>query len=412
MAEEPKIVMLNGGRDVSVALVAGADAFLLQLLGGTRSKTGAATLKVVKNAAGVPFVAVIIANKHVGFLSHADAGGLLPVLAEYESQGTVAAAKAVLAAAPDGTGTPALRLSLAPPDRLLTAPMPAATPTIATPPETKSLPGLPCPSCGTLLPADARFCLACGTPATVTAAPQQSAAAPVQPGPLPRLPATPASLTTSPMSSPLGQAPRPTHSAKTLPNNRGWRARQSSRNKLLLVAGAVVVLLIVIIASVMSGGGGGSGKDLAGVARGDDLSASATLGLAGPVATVINSSPMTLSETSVAPMGAVTEPTQTERSSSAEAKASLTTAGGTSATTAAQATTTTTVEATTSTTMATTTTVAPAVGDEDITVYRTDTGKKYHRAECPHLAKSKHAITLAEAKALGLGPCGTCHPPE
>ena len=110
MAEQPRVIMLNGGRDVSVRLIAGADAFLSQLLAGAPNKTGAATLRVVKNASGVPFVAVIIANKHVGFLEHADAEGLLPVLADCEQQGAVAAAKGVLAVAPDGTAAPTLRL--------------------------------------------------------------------------------------------------------------------------------------------------------------------------------------------------------------------------------------------------------------------------------------------------------------
>ncbi|NLE11223.1 MAG: hypothetical protein GX630_06920 [Actinobacteria bacterium] len=356
MAEKPKAVMLNGGKDVSVTLVADADAFLSQLLAGASTKTGAAALRVVKNASGVPFVAVIIARKHVGFLSHADAECLLPVLADCEERGSVAAAKAVLAVTTDGTATPVLKLDLASPNRPLAAP----------------------------------------TSAPVTAAPQQSAAAPVRP--VPRPSAAPATLTTSPVSASLGQAPRPAQFAKTLPKKQGRWARQSSRNKLLLVAGAVVVLLVVIVASAMSGGA----RDLAG----------ATRGLAGPAATVISSSSTTVSETSVAPMEAVAESTQTEQSSSTEATASVTTTGRTSTTTAGQATTTTTVKPTTSTTMATTTTVAATVVDEDIIVYRTDTGKKYHRAGCQHLAKSKHAITLAEAKALGLGPCGTCHPPE
>lgn len=41
-------------------------------------------------------------------------------------------------------------------------------------------------------------------------------------------------------------------------------------------------------------------------------------------------------------------------------------------------------------------------------VYITNTGKKYHAANCSSLRKSKHAITLANAKASGYTPCSKC----
>lgn len=41
-------------------------------------------------------------------------------------------------------------------------------------------------------------------------------------------------------------------------------------------------------------------------------------------------------------------------------------------------------------------------------VYITNTGKKYHAANCISLRKSKHAITLANAKASGYTPCSKC----
>ena len=50
--------------------------------------------------------------------------------------------------------------------------------------------------------------------------------------------------------------------------------------------------------------------------------------------------------------------------------------------------------------------------DDSITVYITDTGHKYHTYGCQHLRDSKHEVSLAEAKSMGLGPCGTCHPPQ
>jgi hypothetical protein len=44
-------------------------------------------------------------------------------------------------------------------------------------------------------------------------------------------------------------------------------------------------------------------------------------------------------------------------------------------------------------------------------VYITDTGSKYHTGDCRYLRKSKHPISLSDAKAQGYGPCKVCHPP-
>ncbi|MBI5778910.1 MAG: phospholipase D family protein [Planctomycetes bacterium] len=49
---------------------------------------------------------------------------------------------------------------------------------------------------------------------------------------------------------------------------------------------------------------------------------------------------------------------------------------------------------------------------EEVTVYITRTGSKYHRSECQHLAKSKIPIKLKDAKAKGYEPCKVCKPPE
>ncbi|BDF57836.1 hypothetical protein CE91St36_06530 [Christensenellaceae bacterium] len=48
----------------------------------------------------------------------------------------------------------------------------------------------------------------------------------------------------------------------------------------------------------------------------------------------------------------------------------------------------------------------------DTTVYITDTGAKYHRGSCSSLKKSKHAISLSEAKSSGYGACKKCNPPS
>jgi competence protein ComEC len=46
-----------------------------------------------------------------------------------------------------------------------------------------------------------------------------------------------------------------------------------------------------------------------------------------------------------------------------------------------------------------------------VTVYITDTGKKYHTADCASLRKSKHPISLEDAKK-SYEPCKRCNPPE
>lgn len=49
---------------------------------------------------------------------------------------------------------------------------------------------------------------------------------------------------------------------------------------------------------------------------------------------------------------------------------------------------------------------------QDVTVYITRTGKKYHRAGCRYLSKSMIPISLKDAKARGYGPCSVCGPPQ
>ena len=50
----------------------------------------------------------------------------------------------------------------------------------------------------------------------------------------------------------------------------------------------------------------------------------------------------------------------------------------------------------------------PAIAD--VTVYITETGTRYHAAGCRHLTKSQIPISLSDALARGLTPCGTCRP--
>lgn len=53
----------------------------------------------------------------------------------------------------------------------------------------------------------------------------------------------------------------------------------------------------------------------------------------------------------------------------------------------------------------------PSIRENDLTVYVTDTGSKYHRAGCRHLDASKAAIPLSRAKSA-YKPCKVCHPPD
>ena len=52
------------------------------------------------------------------------------------------------------------------------------------------------------------------------------------------------------------------------------------------------------------------------------------------------------------------------------------------------------------------------VSNDNITVYVTKTGKKYHSNDCIYLSKSKISITLKEAKEEGYTPCSKCNPPQ
>ena len=54
-------------------------------------------------------------------------------------------------------------------------------------------------------------------------------------------------------------------------------------------------------------------------------------------------------------------------------------------------------------------TTGTASGSDDQTVYITNSGKKYHRDGCQYLRKSKHAISLSEARKTH-SPCKRCKP--
>jgi len=48
---------------------------------------------------------------------------------------------------------------------------------------------------------------------------------------------------------------------------------------------------------------------------------------------------------------------------------------------------------------------------KEVTVYVTDTGKRYHRASCRYLRYSRRAMLLSDAVKDGYTPCHVCKPP-
>lgn len=53
---------------------------------------------------------------------------------------------------------------------------------------------------------------------------------------------------------------------------------------------------------------------------------------------------------------------------------------------------------------------APVTDNITDEVYITNTGSKYHRSGCRHLAKSKIPISKSKAQAQGYEPCKNCKP--
>ena len=54
----------------------------------------------------------------------------------------------------------------------------------------------------------------------------------------------------------------------------------------------------------------------------------------------------------------------------------------------------------------------PEDDSQEVTVYITKTGSKYHSDGCQYLRKSRIAISLDSALAKGYDPCSKCHPPR
>lgn len=51
-------------------------------------------------------------------------------------------------------------------------------------------------------------------------------------------------------------------------------------------------------------------------------------------------------------------------------------------------------------------------GSDEVIVYVTDTGTKYHQSWCSSLWNSSHEKTLPQAIAAGYAPCKNCDPPS
>jgi hypothetical protein len=242
MAEESREVLLNGGSDVGVALVSGADELLRKVLGDAPAKTGVVVLRVVKNAAGKPFVAVLLGGKHVGFLSRAHAEGLLSTLAEFEHRGMVAQAKGRVSAPSGGAEQPVLTLSLPASGQPFSAvsasesQVPSATPSsvpsaVMEPPTSQPIGGLHCRSCGKVLPPDARFCLGCGTPVVAASAPTEGTAVP-----------TPV-LPVAPSAAPLAPTAEPAHPAGAQDRSSSGPAELSIGSQIAIAIASLLLLI-------------------------------------------------------------------------------------------------------------------------------------------------------------------------
>lgn len=49
---------------------------------------------------------------------------------------------------------------------------------------------------------------------------------------------------------------------------------------------------------------------------------------------------------------------------------------------------------------------------DEVIVYVTKSGEKYHTADCTYLTDSAIPVSLEQALAEGRTPCSHCHPPE
>ena len=51
-------------------------------------------------------------------------------------------------------------------------------------------------------------------------------------------------------------------------------------------------------------------------------------------------------------------------------------------------------------------------GADEVTVYVTEHGRKYHNKDCQFVRNGGIAVTLKEARARGCSPCARCKPPQ
>lgn len=55
---------------------------------------------------------------------------------------------------------------------------------------------------------------------------------------------------------------------------------------------------------------------------------------------------------------------------------------------------------------------APQIENDQLTVYVTETGQRYHLSTCRTLRGGGRPISLADAKRRGYTPCKVCQPPR
>lgn len=112
-------VLLNGGNDVDVVPVEGSDQYLLKILGELPAKPAVPTLCVLDNTNGDSFVAVYVADKHVGYLPHPADPELIRTIRECNQSGAIARARGKLIASWEAPDRVKVRVSLSEPSQLL-----------------------------------------------------------------------------------------------------------------------------------------------------------------------------------------------------------------------------------------------------------------------------------------------------
>jgi len=118
-ALQQKAVLFNGGNELEVAPVQGANEFLSRILGGAPAKHAIPALRLADGANGERLVAVFLADTHVGYLPPPVDPGLVTALEACDQSCAVARVRGKLLASWETPGEFRVKIDLAEPSRLL-----------------------------------------------------------------------------------------------------------------------------------------------------------------------------------------------------------------------------------------------------------------------------------------------------